>query len=110
MTHVTAVPALSGDPLLSDFPVGDDARPQGWLPESRMASALLAGFLYFALAVVSIALSRHGSTVAMLWYANAAGMAVLFSGPCGNGRACSARWRWAAWLRARSSATLRNSC
>jgi len=81
MTHVTAVPALSGDPLLSDFPVGDDARPQGWLPESRMASALLAGFLYFALAVVSIALSRHGSTVAMLWYANAAGMAVLFSRP-----------------------------
>jgi hypothetical protein len=81
MPHVPAEVLLPGDPLSVDAPRDQDLPPRGWLPESPVASALAVAGLYFVFAVIAILLSRRGSGIAMLWYANAMGVAVLQTRP-----------------------------
>ncbi|MFM9917448.1 MAG: EAL domain-containing protein [Rhizobacter sp.] len=81
MTLLTADATTLGDPVFPAASSDHDLRPRACLPESRVASALLVGCLYFAFAAASIALSRGSGAIAMLWYANAMGMAVLQSKP-----------------------------
>ncbi|MDO9315761.1 MAG: EAL domain-containing protein [Burkholderiaceae bacterium] len=81
MTHVTTEPDPLGDAVYFDTSTDRDLRPRACLPESRVASALVVGCLYFAFAAVSILLSRRGGTIAMLWCANAMAMTVLQSKP-----------------------------
>lgn len=50
-----------------------------WLPKSLAATAIVAAVLYFTFAVISICLSRRSGGIAMLWYANAAAVAVLLA-------------------------------
>ncbi len=57
------------------------ARSGGCLPASLLGSAVIAAGSYFALALIAILLSRHASSIAMLWYANALGVALLQARP-----------------------------
>ena len=52
-----------------------------WLPKSLVASAVLTAVLFFALAVIAMFLSRRTGDIAMLWYANAAVVALLQAKP-----------------------------
>ena len=63
--------------VLAALPTAAPGPSATWLPQSLAATAIVAGLLYFALAMVAIFLSRRSGSVAMLWYANAAVALVL---------------------------------
>ena len=81
MNPATVQPEPFGESVFPRASRDHDPGPRGGLPDSRVASVLLVGCLYFAFAVASILLSRPSGSMAMLWYANALGVALLQSKP-----------------------------
>ena len=81
MQHLASVPDRSAESASAVTGAAAGPRSVGWLPQSVFASAVAAGVLYFAFALVAVLLSRRYGSVGLLWYANAVAMAVLVSKP-----------------------------
>lgn len=81
MQHLASVSDRSAESASAVTGAAAASRSVGWLPQSVFASAVAAGVLYFAFALMAVLLSRRYGSVGLLWYANAVAMAVLVSKP-----------------------------